>query len=141
MQGIQNNQMTSMEDANVIKVGRYSVEERKDRILRYLKKKNQRNFNKTIKVFIFIFFAQTIIIIFFYLIIHCDLLFIIQYACRKTLADRRVRVRGRFARNNELCEEDQTVMKNDDNSHKGKNPYCVDDDVQVTTLLKYVALD
>lgn len=55
MQGIQNNQMASMEDANVIKVGRYSVEERKDRILRYLKKKNQRNFNKTIKVFIFIF--------------------------------------------------------------------------------------
>lgn len=33
-----------------IKVGRYSVEERKDRIMRYLKKKNQRNFNKTIKV-------------------------------------------------------------------------------------------
>ena len=32
------------------KVGRYSVEERKDRIMRYLKKKNQRNFNKTIKV-------------------------------------------------------------------------------------------
>lgn len=34
------------------KVGRYSVEERKDRIMRYLKKKNQRNFNKTIKVYI-----------------------------------------------------------------------------------------
>ncbi|KAL0743811.1 hypothetical protein Bca4012_085324 [Brassica carinata] len=31
------------------KVGRYTVEERKDRIMRYLKKKNQRNFNKTIK--------------------------------------------------------------------------------------------
>ncbi|GMJ10463.1 hypothetical protein HRI_004715500 [Hibiscus trionum] len=26
----------------------YSVEERKDRILRYLKKRNQRNFNKTV---------------------------------------------------------------------------------------------
>lgn len=56
MQGIQNNQMASMEDANVIKVGRYSVEERKDRILRYLRKKNQRNFNKTIKVFILFYF-------------------------------------------------------------------------------------
>uniref|UniRef100_A0A3Q7HJA9 CCT domain-containing protein n=1 Tax=Solanum lycopersicum TaxID=4081 RepID=A0A3Q7HJA9_SOLLC len=55
-----------------MKIGRYSEEERKDRILRYLKKRNQRNFNKTI-----------------------------QYACRKTLADKRVRVRGRFAKNNE----------------------------------------
>ncbi|KAL3851041.1 hypothetical protein ACJIZ3_012923 [Penstemon smallii] len=55
---------------NDFKVGRYSVEERKERILRYLKKRNQRNFNKTIK-----------------------------YACRKTLADKRVRIRGRFAKN------------------------------------------
>ena len=39
----------AMDDSN-LKVGRYSVEERKDRILRYLKKRNQRNFNKTIKV-------------------------------------------------------------------------------------------
>lgn len=65
MQGIQNNQMASMEDANVIKVGRYSVEERKDRILRYLKKKNQRNFNKTIKVFIFIFSHKQLLLLFF----------------------------------------------------------------------------
>lgn len=64
MQGIQNNQMASMEDANVIKVGRYSVEERKDRILRYLKKKNQRNFNKTIKVFIFIFPHKQLLLFF-----------------------------------------------------------------------------
>lgn len=64
MQGIQNNQMASMEDANVIKVGRYSVEERKDRILRYLKKKNQRNFNKTIKVFIFIFSHKQLLLFF-----------------------------------------------------------------------------
>ncbi|CAN1750178.1 Zinc finger protein CONSTANS-LIKE 3 [Linum perenne] len=65
---------------NEVKVGQYTAEERKDRILRYLKKRNQRNFNKTIK-----------------------------YACRKTLADRRVRVRGRFARNsNESSEEERT---------------------------------
>lgn len=37
------------------KVGRYSVEERKDRIMRYLKKKNQRNFNKTIKVRLYLY--------------------------------------------------------------------------------------
>jgi hypothetical protein len=39
----------------MVKVGRYTVEERKDRILRYLKKRNQRNFNKTIKVIKFLF--------------------------------------------------------------------------------------
>ncbi|VVA97427.1 unnamed protein product [Arabis nemorensis] len=73
------------------KVGRYSVEERKDRIMRYLKKKNQRNFNKTIK-----------------------------YVCRKTLADRRVRVRGRFARNNDTCEQ-QSPMSKTHNNHSEKD--------------------
>ncbi|KAK2423429.1 CCT motif family protein [Trifolium repens] len=85
--GIQSNQITTVEEPN-IKVGRYSEEERKERILRYLKKRNQRNFNKTIK-----------------------------YACRKTLADRRVRVRGRFARNNEICEEDHMATKKLENHH------------------------
>ncbi|CAN4077689.1 unnamed protein product [Withania somnifera] len=60
------------EAANIIKVGRYSAEERKERIHRYRAKRTQRNFNKTIK-----------------------------YACRKTLADNRPRIRGRFARNDE----------------------------------------
>ncbi|KAE8653805.1 1-aminocyclopropane-1-carboxylate oxidase-like protein 5 [Hibiscus syriacus] len=91
--GIQGNRIRpAMEESN-LKVGRYSVEERKDRILRYLKKRNQRNFNKTIK-----------------------------YACRKTLADRRVRVRGRFARNTDLFEDQEMVLKKEDenspNDHK-----------------------
>ncbi|KAJ8431952.1 hypothetical protein Cgig2_000011 [Carnegiea gigantea] len=64
----------SIEEANS-KVGRYSAEERKERIDRYRAKRTQRNFNKTIK-----------------------------YACRKTLADSRARVRGRFARNDETGE-------------------------------------
>ncbi|OAY30196.1 uncharacterized protein LOC110600443 [Manihot esculenta] len=89
--GIQCNQMPAMEHTNM-KVGRYTAEERKDRILRYLKKRNQRNFNKTIK-----------------------------YACRKTLADRRVRVRGRFARNNELCEDEKI-----DNPLQEKESYSND---------------
>lgn len=38
-----------MEEAN-FKVGRYSAEERKERIDRYRAKRTQRNFNKTIKV-------------------------------------------------------------------------------------------
>ncbi|CAI9094125.1 OLC1v1029814C2 [Oldenlandia corymbosa var. corymbosa] len=63
-----------MEEPN-FKVGRYSAEERKERIHRYRAKRTQRNFNKTIK-----------------------------YACRKTLADNRPRIRGRFARNDEAIE-------------------------------------
>ncbi|XP_077243066.1 uncharacterized protein LOC143883609 [Tasmannia lanceolata] len=57
------------------KVSRYSAEERKQRIHKYRNKRTQRNFHKTIK-----------------------------YACRKTLADSRVRVRGRFARNDQTGE-------------------------------------
>ncbi|KAI4353320.1 hypothetical protein L6164_002279 [Bauhinia variegata] len=85
--GVQGNQIAAVEEPN-IKIGRYSEEERKERILLYLKKRNLRNFNKTIK-----------------------------YACRKTLADRRVRVRGRFARNSELCEE-ETAMTKTESLHK-----------------------
>ncbi|KAJ1431952.1 CCT domain [Sesbania bispinosa] len=52
----------------------YSPEEKKVRIERYRSKRNQRNFTKKIK-----------------------------YACRKTLADSRPRIRGRFARNDEIA--------------------------------------
>lgn len=38
-----------MEEGN-FKVGRYSAEERKERISKYRAKRTQRNFNKTIKV-------------------------------------------------------------------------------------------
>ncbi|CAL9160607.1 unnamed protein product [Musa hybrid cultivar] len=62
-------------DESTYKVGRLSVEERKEKIHRYMKKRNERNFSKKIK-----------------------------YACRKTLADSRPRVRGRFAKNDELGE-------------------------------------
>lgn len=50
--------------------GKYSMEERRERIEKYRNKRNQRNFQKKI-----------------------------TYACRKTLADSRPRVKGRFARN------------------------------------------
>ncbi|XP_020528494.1 zinc finger protein CONSTANS-LIKE 5-like [Amborella trichopoda] len=63
---------TSTEESG-LKVGRYSVEEKRERIHRYLKKRSHRNFTKTIK-----------------------------YACRKTLADSRPRVRGRFAKNDDF---------------------------------------
>ncbi|GAA0170628.1 hypothetical protein LIER_24851 [Lithospermum erythrorhizon] len=72
-----------IEDSVNMKVGKYSAEERKERIGRYRAKRNQRNFNKTIK-----------------------------YACRKTLADNRPRIRGRFARNDEPVEIPKTAMFN-----------------------------
>ncbi|URD92462.1 CCT motif [Musa troglodytarum] len=54
------------------KAARYKPEERKERIVRYRSRRKHRNFHKKI-----------------------------TYACRKTLADSRPRVRGRFARNGE----------------------------------------
>lgn len=84
-----------MEEAN-FKVGRYNAEERKERIDRYRAKRTQRNFNKTIK-----------------------------YACRKTLADTRPRIRGRFARNDETGEIPKASMF---------QRYEDDDDVWVNTL-------
>lgn len=98
--GIQTTPTPAIEETNV-KVGRYSAEERKDRILRYLKKRNTRNFNKTIK-----------------------------YACRKTLADRRTRVRGRFARNSEMSEQKMGMKKKNIPIDQGKEMYY-DDAVQV----------
>ncbi|XP_026657038.2 two-component response regulator-like PRR1 [Phoenix dactylifera] len=62
-------------EESTFKVGRLSMEERKEKIHRYLKKRNERNFSKKIK-----------------------------YACRKTLADSRPRIRGRFAKNDEFRE-------------------------------------
>ncbi|CAL5200219.1 unnamed protein product [Lathyrus oleraceus] len=59
----------------------YSPEEKKLRIERYKRKRNQRNFNKKIK-----------------------------YVCRKTLADRRPRIRGRFARNGEIDTNNTSVQ-------------------------------
>ncbi|KAG6687242.1 hypothetical protein I3842_11G060700 [Carya illinoinensis] len=97
--GIQVNHHAIDQESN-IKVGRYSKEEKKERILRYLHKRNQRNFNKTIK-----------------------------YACRKTLADRRVRVRGRFARNRKLGEEERAI-KNTNNSYVDEE-LCYSDAIQI----------
>lgn len=59
-------------EGHVYKAGRMSNEERAQKILKYRQKRHERNFTKRIK-----------------------------YMCRKTLADTRPRVRGRFARNND----------------------------------------
>uniref|UniRef100_A0A453FVF3 CCT domain-containing protein n=1 Tax=Aegilops tauschii subsp. strangulata TaxID=200361 RepID=A0A453FVF3_AEGTS len=72
------------------KVGRYSAEERKERVERYRLKRHQRNFTKKI-----------------------------TYACRKSLADSRPRVKGRFARNGE-AEAETDDREASDNSYD----YC-----------------
>jgi len=60
------------EDDGLSRIGKYTLEERRLRILRYRQKRQERNFDRKIK-----------------------------YACRKTLADSRPRVRGRFAKNDD----------------------------------------
>ncbi|KAF6157680.1 hypothetical protein GIB67_037253 [Kingdonia uniflora] len=64
---------------------RYSPEERKEKIHKYRSKRPQRNYSRTVK-----------------------------YACRKTLADSRPRIRGRFARNDESEEIPKVARINGD---------------------------
>ncbi|CAL9753409.1 unnamed protein product [Musa acuminata subsp. burmannicoides] len=82
--------ISAMDDSS-FKVGRLSVEERKEKIDRYMKKRAERNFSKKIK-----------------------------YACRKTLADSRPRVRGRFAKTDELGETAKSGSSNNDFDDEGE---------------------
>ncbi|XP_057470519.1 uncharacterized protein LOC130759418 isoform X1 [Actinidia eriantha] len=75
-------EVPSLEDS-AFKAAKLSAEERKEKIHRYMKKRSERNFSKKIK-----------------------------YACRKTLADSRPRVRGRFAKNDELVEMTRGACSN-----------------------------
>nr|AGI62026.1 CONSTANS-like 2 [Erycina pusilla] len=82
------------------RIGRYSTEERKERIERYRTKRNQRNFHKKI-----------------------------TYACRKTLADSRPRVRGRFARNGDTEHETESMENCFENGNNGENWWRNDEDI------------
>ncbi|KAI4368432.1 hypothetical protein MLD38_016989 [Melastoma candidum] len=75
---------TSKTEDPTFKVGKLSVEQRKEKIHRYMKKRNERNFSKKIK-----------------------------YACRKTLADSRPRVRGRFTKNGEKGQNTGNIDEED----------------------------
>lgn len=76
------------EEAAGLKIGHCTVEERKMKLHRYRQKRTERNFSKKIK-----------------------------YACRKTLADSRLRIRGRFARNYEI---EEPILKSSDLPFIGK---------------------
>ncbi|KAK4421601.1 hypothetical protein Salat_2110700 [Sesamum alatum] len=114
-------EISSLEDPAGFKVGKLSVEERKRKIHRYLKKRNERNFSKKIK-----------------------------YACRKTLADSRPRVRGRFAKNEELgrttaanheddTDEDVTLFSNPtiprDHHHKVKE----EEEIEASDIFAHIS--
>ncbi|CAN6321525.1 unnamed protein product [Urochloa humidicola] len=94
-------ELSGLEDST-FKVVRLSPEERKEKIHRYIKKRNERNFSKKIK-----------------------------YACRKTLADSRPRVRGRFAKNDELCEAAQSSSHN--NEHYEQTDRMKEEDMMDTS--------
>ncbi|KAJ7560291.1 hypothetical protein O6H91_04G122200 [Diphasiastrum complanatum] len=66
-----------------VKIGRYTTEERKIRICRYRQKRTERNYDKKIK-----------------------------YACRKTLADNRLRVKGRFAKTEVMEDLQEKLLEN-----------------------------
>ncbi|PSS14320.1 Zinc finger protein like [Actinidia chinensis var. chinensis] len=100
----------SNENSSIIegmsKACRYSPEEKKERIERYRSKRNQRNFNKKIK-----------------------------YACRKTLADSRPRIRGRFARNDEI----EKSLENQWSHTGGEEEYDEDEDNWINFLDSFSA--
>ncbi|CAI9268808.1 unnamed protein product [Lactuca saligna] len=77
--------ITSLESETFRVATKLTTEERKEKIHRYLKKRKERNFKKKIK-----------------------------YACRKTLADSRPRVRGRFAKNDEFGENNRSNSNDTD---------------------------
>ncbi|XP_042967378.1 uncharacterized protein LOC122300641 isoform X2 [Carya illinoinensis] len=92
-------EISSLEDSTY-KVGKLSVEQRKEKIHRYLKKRNERNFSKKIK-----------------------------YACRKTLADSRPRVRGRFAKNDDFGEAHRLACSNHEEDDEGEVVVKEEDDL------------
>lgn len=57
--------LSSLKDTT-FKVGKLSTEERKEKIHRYMKKRNERNFSKKIKVLLPLYFNFSIIIIWWY---------------------------------------------------------------------------
>ncbi|GJV21424.1 putative CCT motif family protein [Tanacetum coccineum] len=91
-------EITSTLEADTFRVTttKLTTEERKEKIHRYMKKRNERNFSKKIK-----------------------------YACRKTLADSRPRVRGRFAKNDEFGENNRTCSNHEEDTDEDLKSFQV----------------
>ncbi|XP_023737985.1 uncharacterized protein LOC111885975 isoform X3 [Lactuca sativa] len=93
--------ITSLESETFRVATKLTTEERKEKIHRYLKKRKERNFKKKIK-----------------------------YACRKTLADSRPRVRGRFAKNDEFGENNKSNSNDTDENGRSFDQLVVKDEEQ-----------
>ncbi|XP_071713641.1 uncharacterized protein [Rutidosis leptorrhynchoides] len=89
-------EITSLESETYRVANKLTTEERKEKIHRYMKKRNERNFHKKIK-----------------------------YACRKTLADSRPRVRGRFAKNDEFGENNRMSGNHEDDMYEDAKSFHV----------------
>ncbi|KAI3511480.1 hypothetical protein L1887_18634 [Cichorium endivia] len=87
-------EITSLDSEPFRFANKLTSEERKLKIHRYLKKRNQRNFSKKIK-----------------------------YACRKTLADSRPRVRGRFAKNDEFGENNRSNSNHEEDMDENERSF------------------
>ncbi|KAI3826671.1 hypothetical protein L1987_00723 [Smallanthus sonchifolius] len=97
-------EITSLESESLRVTNKLTSEERKEKINKYMKKRNERNFNKKIKPSLF---WNSILL---------------QYSCRKTLADSRPRVRGRFAKHDEFGESNRTNSSHEeDTDEDGRN--------------------
>ncbi|XP_076896493.1 uncharacterized protein LOC143549477 [Bidens hawaiensis] len=87
-------EITSLESESLRVTNKLTSEERKEKINKYMKKRNERNFNKKIK-----------------------------YACRKTLADSRPRVRGRFAKHDEFGENNRTNSNHEEDTDEDERNF------------------
>ncbi|XP_048128376.1 uncharacterized protein LOC115726853 [Rhodamnia argentea] len=101
--------ISNLEDPTY-KVGKLSVEQRKEKIHRYMKKRNERNFSKKIK-----------------------------YACRKTLADSRPRVRGRFAKNDEFEENSRLACGHLEDNEKEEVAVKEDDMMDASDIFAHIS--
>ncbi|KAL4590995.1 hypothetical protein LXL04_003943 [Taraxacum kok-saghyz] len=91
---LQASEITNLEADTLRVTSKLTTEERKEKIHRYMKKRTERNFSKKIK-----------------------------YACRKTLADSRPRVRGRFAKNDEYGENNRRTWSNHEEDSTDEEKY------------------
>ncbi|KAK1413656.1 hypothetical protein QVD17_35432 [Tagetes erecta] len=87
-------EIASLESESLRVTNKLTSEERKEKINKYMKKRNERNFNKKIK-----------------------------YACRKTLADSRPRVRGRFAKHDEFGENNITNSNHEEDTDEDEQNF------------------
>ncbi|XP_076959803.1 uncharacterized protein LOC143635983 [Bidens hawaiensis] len=104
-------EITSLESESLRVTNKLTSEERKEKINKYMKKRNERNFNKKIK-----------------------------YACRKTLADSRPRVRGRFAKHDEFGENNRTNSnQEEDTDEEERNFHEEEENFESSDILAHIS--